>query len=363
MTPVLFDEQIFIMQPAGGGVARYFTELLTAFEQNPDLGITANTRFRYSRNNDLNAKGWARPAPEVLRKPRALYLMNMPWRTVPLRERILHHTYYHKRFLHTGKGAKRVTTVHDMIPEVLPQLFSSNPHLEKREFIRRSDLILCVSEHTKLRLLEHYPDIGAPIVVTPLGVSPWWSEGDQAESQKRGETDRPQLLYVGGRGAYKSFDTVVKALAILNRPDVTLMVVGHSPASSAELSLIESLRLTGQIRFTNASDAQLRDLYRESTAFVYPSIHEGFGLPTLEALASGTRVILSDASVFPEVGGSAVEYFTVSEHESLAWEIQSILDENTQAREACIRRGKEWASNFTWGRTANLTADAYRGIS
>lgn len=360
MSRLYFDEQIFIMQRAGGGIPRYFAELIRAI---PHVAhgqrLEPSPAFRFCRNETLIADGWAAGVPEILSHPKPLFAMNWPARKLVPKNAIVHHTYYHSRFLKCRSDLRRVTTVHDMIPEALPHLFETNPHLEKREFVRRSDLILCVSNHTRDRLLEYYPEISAPIRVTPLGVSRWWFEEQHREVSGTAESYAPYLLFLGSRASYKEFPTLLRAVSHLEYKDLNLVVVGGSPATEDELRLVKDLGLAQRVVFRGATDDQLKDLYKGALAFVYPSLHEGFGLPTLEAFAAGTRVILSSASVFPEVGGEAATYFQVGNSESLATAIQRIASEPTSYRMSRIEAGRARASTYSWRETARLTSEAY----
>ncbi len=352
---VYFDEQIFILQ-RGGGIPRYFAHLIEEMRAKATLsGVSVEPRFWMSRTPYLDSLHFGQMSPEWLARPRILYPLNAPVRLVAKKEAIVHQTYYHKFFLHLPKKSRRVTTIHDMIPEALPELFDTNPHLEKAEYVRRSDLILCVSEHTKKMLLHFMPDVQCPIHVTPLGVSPFWFESLQAPQQMR----EPYLLYVGSRAVYKDFPVLIEAMSQLPRNAPTLLVVGGGPPSSSEMQLIERLKVRDRIKFIGASDEELRSLYAGAQAFIYPSRHEGFGLPTLEAMAAGTAAILANSSVFPEVGGEVAVYFETGNPEDLRRAVLETVNEPAAARQARLIEGRKRAQSFTWATTAERTLEAY----
>lgn len=360
MSHLYFDEQIFIMQRAGGGIPRYFVELIRAIPSvDSEFQFQPSPAFRFCRNETLIADGWAVGVPPMFSHPKPLYALNWWHRRRLSKPSIVHHTYYHSRFLDYPRHLHRVTTVHDMIPEALPHLFRTNPHLEKREFVRRSNLILCVSNHTRERLLEYYPETTAPIRVTPLGVSPWWFEEGSPAIMAADRQIAPYMLFVGSRASYKEFPTLLRAMSLLPDREIGLTVVGGSAPTTGEAQLIEELGLTGRVSFRGASDEELRELYRGAVAFIYPSLHEGFGLPILEAFAAGTRVILAAASVFPEVGGDAAEYFEPANPESLAHVMDSVACEPQLQRQTRIAAGMDRASTYSWSNTARLTAAAY----
>jgi glycosyltransferase involved in cell wall biosynthesis len=352
---VYFDEQIFILQ-RGGGIPRYFAHLIEEMRAIATPSeFSVDPRFWISRTPYLDSLEFGRMSPEWLARPRILYPLNAPSRLLARKTAIVHQTYYHKFFLHLPKKSRRVTTIHDMIPEALPELFDTNPHLEKAEYVRRSDLILCVSEHTKRMLLQFIPDVQCPIEVTPLGVSRFWFETPRATEEVRG----PYLLYVGSRAVYKDFQVLIEAMSQLSRDAPRLLVVGGGPPSSSEMQLMARLNVLDRIDFIGASDEELRSLYAGAQAFIYPSRHEGFGLPTLEAMAAGTVAVLSNASVFPEVGGATAMYFEAGDPDDLCRAILATLNEPAAARQSRLLGGRQRAQAFSWAETARLTAAAY----
>ena len=352
---IYFDEQIFILQ-RGGGIPRYFANLIQELRaQDSSEAVLVEPRFWMSRTPYLEPLHFGRMSPELLAKPRILYPMNLPARVAAKRSAIVHQTYYHKFFLRLPRKSWRVTTVHDMIPEALPQLFDTNPHLEKAEVVRRSDLVLCVSEHTKKMLLHFMPDVQCPVEVTPLGVSDFWFGGHAS-----GPGHDPYLLYVGSRAVYKDFPVLIEAMSLLPEDAPRLLVVGGGSPSASELATISRLNLTDRIEFVGASDEALRRLYAGATAFIYPSRHEGFGLPTLEAMAAGTVTVLANSTVFPEVGGDVALYFETGNPADLSRAILDVVNESSASRKARIDAGRRRALTFTWAATAERTLAGYR---
>jgi glycosyltransferase involved in cell wall biosynthesis len=108
-------------------------------------------------------------------------------------------------------------------------------------------------------------------------------------------------------------------------------------------------------------DDQLPFWYRAADAFVYPSQYEGFGMPALEALASGTPVVTSDVSSLPEAVGDAALLIDPRSPEQIADALVHILND-ADLRAALRQRGLEHARHFTWARTAQVTAGSYRRV-
>src|SRR5262249_37953295 len=124
----------------------------------------------------------------------------------------------------------------------------------------------------------------------------------------------------------------------------------------------EETGLRDQVVFTGYVGAEaLPEIYRAADAFVYPSLYEGFGLPPLEALASGVPVIVSTAASLPEVVGDAGVYVEPHDERALAGAIASVLTSPGQ-REELRARGRTRARQFSWTRAAEATAAVYREV-
>ena len=251
-----------------------------------------------------------------------------------------------------------VVTVYDMTPELFPDLFpKGNPHLRKREYVQRATLVLCISESTRRDLLRVYGSVESPTIVTHLGVShrfapralrPLWCPDKY-------------VLFLGNRGGYKDFRVAIEAFAELapKHRGTALVAVGGGMFTADEEALISRWGLRGQVVQHAASDEELPGMFGGASAFVFPSRYEGFGLPTLEAMACGTPTVLADSSSHPEVGGDAALYFPPGDGSALAAHLSRLLSDDAFRRDLS-ERGIAHAGRFTWRRTATATADAYR---
>lgn len=283
-------------------------------------------------------------------------MLNAPWRY--RKADLIHQTYYHPRFLKVASRTPKAMTIHDMIPERLPDSFRTNPHLAKSEFLRQASLVLCVSEATRNDLLDWMPKLTALVRVTPLGVSSEWWEPDDFNLTR----SQPKILFVGARDGYKDFSVLLDAIDRIGGSTVGLTIVGGGPLNHSELlrlSQIPDLRFE---HHRSISDDALRRLYRESAVFVFPSRMEGFGLPVLESLAAGTVVVTSDADALVEASQGYSMTFARGHVESLADTLQSALDLPERERVQRISEGIAFAKTQTWQRTVKLTAEAYAEI-
>lgn len=355
MTAVGFDAQIFRSQ-SRGGISRYFVELLREFDADPALGVSVSTPFRAVRNEHLLdlAPRRFRPRTRLDAARERLRRSSRPIAGVDL----VHHTYYDPAYLDTG-GRPSVSTVHDMIPELMPEAFTDgNPHRAKHEFVRASDGVICVSETTRRDLMRVYDDVTAAVVVIPHGVGPeFWQPTS-------GPVDLPSryVLFVGKRSGYKDWSVLVAAWAEAGLPDdVELLCIGGGAFTDEERATLAQHGLGSRASQRTVSDAELPGVYAAAELLVFPSRYEGFGIPVLEAFAAGCPVVLADTDCFREVADDAGLFFAPGEPSALAAGIGSVV-RDAAVRARFVESGTLRAKEFTWRRSAELTADFYRQV-
>jgi alpha-1,3-rhamnosyl/mannosyltransferase len=238
-----------------------------------------------------------------------------------------------------GAGCPTVVTIHDLHFERDPSVMGRLDRLTFKTMVprsvRKADHVLAVSERTKRDAVELYGVPADKVTVTPHGVDPAFTPGDG--------THDDFLLFVGAVQARKD---PLAALDVADRIGLPLVVAG--PAKEPELAL--ELRARGADVRGWVDKRELAELYRRAAALVLPSRYEGFGIPVLEAMASGTPVVLSGDEALREVAGDAGIYG------DLAAGVRTALDE----RERYAKAGLERAAHFTWQESARLTADVYR---
>lgn len=367
---IIFDNQIFMNQQRGG-ISRYFVELIRHLPR-VDPQICAPFPGRWATNDHVleAAIASAPPGLPVFRRymrpsaARARALAQMSQRVRKLKKQfqtepsLYHPTYYsQKEFLRDDLPV--VVTVYDMIPELFPEMFVRNPHREKSWFLKRADSIIAISESAARDVRKFFPNLTTPIDVVPLAVdmSHFSLDGDRVDS-----FPRPWVLFVGNRAGYKDFDVLLQAMARDVMREVHVVVLSARGPKSEERATIARLGLEGRVTFVSATDEQLGAFYRGADAFVFPSRYEGFGLPTLEALACGAPTILARSSSHPEVGGDACLYFEPGDADMLAERLTELLSDNA-LRHELRQRGIERTTTFSWERTARLTAAVYRRLA
>jgi glycosyltransferase involved in cell wall biosynthesis len=203
--------------------------------------------------------------------------------------------------------------------------------------VRKADHVLAVSERTKRDIVELYGVPPEKVTVTPHGIDPAFAPGDG--------TNDGYLLFVGAVQARKD---PLAALAAAEAAHVPLVVVG--PEKEPELA--RELRARGADVRGWVEKPELAELYRRAAALILPSRYEGFGVPVLEAMASGTPVVLSDDEALREVAGEAGIYG------ELADSVRRALAD----RERYAQAGVERAARFSWEESARRTADVYRRV-
>jgi glycosyltransferase involved in cell wall biosynthesis len=356
---VALDEQIFAIQPYGG-ISRMFAELAQQFSSGdvPDielLPLSAPIVNRYIlQNSELSKRLHARDA----RNPWTALARYMSRMRLRVDADIVHNTFYLPHGLVPVRGAKRIVTVHDMIPELLPQ---SRRRLDlltlKERYVKSADHIICVSEATKQDLIKVYGPPDAPISIIHHGVDPRF----HPDVPKAAFLPERYVLHVGHRGYYKDADVYFRAFSRLasHDPHLQLLCVGGDGLSDRESKRLVELGIRHRVSQRYLPDEAMASAYAHALAFVFPSHFEGFGLPALEAMACGTPVVLAAATSLPEVGGDAADYFEPGSDEDLASVLGALLNSPDRQQELRLR-GLQRAAQFTWPLAAKRTAEVYR---
>ena len=273
------------------------------------------------------------------------------------------------------RGAKYVVTIHDVIPLILPQFVTLKHHLVVSSALwrvsRQADVVIAPSEVTREDIVRHLGVARDRIVVIPWGCEDRFRPvGDperlEAVRKKYGLPSR-YLLFVSTLEPKKNLVTLLRAFALLraSRPDHDLRLVAAGRKGwlyDDIFEAVDALGLREDVIFTGfVDDDDLPDLYRGALLFVFPSLYEGFGLPILEAMASGIPVIASNTSSIPEVAGDAAMLVDPRNPEAIAEGIARVLsDEGLRAE--LQRRGLARAKEFSWETVAQKTLDVYLAL-
>ncbi len=234
------------------------------------------------------------------------------------------------------RGGVRATTVHDLVPLRLPQLVEPSTrrmHGAKYENAARTcDLVFANSHFTAGEVVELLGVDEERVVVAYPGIDPRFRPDGE-----RADLGGPYVLAVSTLEPRKNLPALVAAFAVLRRqrPELTLVLAGLSGWEDRPLDA-EGVRLLGFVE-----DDELARLYRGASAFAYPSTFEGFGMPVVEALASGTPAVVSSHASLDEASGDAALRADPDDPEAFASALADAL-------ELPRDRGLAHAARFTW---------------
>jgi len=273
-----------------------------------------------------------------------------------------------------------VLTIHDVSYQRHPEWYPYHRDPLRRWFYRRSAAragrVITVSEFSSREIQAAYGIDPLTISVVPHGVGRAFAtpEGAGQRDADRtrvaeaiGASDAPFLLHVGDIHARRDLPVAVKALAALRRRggglgSLRLVLVGTDRGGLAEViraaaseSVADAVVVTSGL-----DDPSLAALYRTAAAFIYPSRYEGFGLPLLEAMASGLPIVAARAGATPEVVGDAAVLVEPGDVAACVTAIDAILAAPDDGMAADLRRrGRQRAMSFTWARAAERTVEVY----
>lgn len=366
---IVFEHQIFTQQ-SYGGISRYFVRLAQGLLA---LGHQVDVVAPIHRNRYLKDLPVARVhGMQLERFPpktgRLFMLANDQFSKLKMRNMgadLLHETYYSAKPVRASVEG-RVITVYDMIHEKFASDFPARDTTskQKRLSVDRADHVICISHSTKNDLCALFDIPEHKVSVVHLGFEKFNQRSDASYVLTAGKAVRPFLLYVGSRGGYKNFDRMLRAVAartaLKNTFDV--LAFGGGAFNATEQALITTLGFAPQaVRQVGGDDTVLGSLYAQASAFVYPSVYEGFGLPPLEAMAHDCPVVTSNSSSMPEVVGNAGAYFDPLDIESQAEAICSVVFDEQRCG-VLIALGRKRLPLFSWGRCALETQSVYQKV-
>jgi glycosyltransferase involved in cell wall biosynthesis len=376
---VLFDHQIFVWQNYGG-ISRYFCELMSRFSHSP--GLDFRVALRYSQNENLRQNSqlnrfWTKrndffsDSLVLSRLQKQIHLnvlnhvfSNQRESVIHLKKEnfdIFHPTYYNPYFLPYLKKRPSVLTIYDMIHEKFPDDFDPLTRKRKKILADNASQIIAISENTKADIMNYLNIPENKIHVTYLATS--LSPNKRGYNEITADTQQlpaHYLLFVGNRPGYKNFAFLIESLLPIFKANANLSLVcsGGGQFSKAEVKLLRSRNLVSRIHYFPADDITLRRLYTHALAFIFPSLYEGFGIPVLEAFSCGCPVLVSNTSSLPEVAGDAAIYFDPLDKQSLTYQIERILSDDS-LRESLIENGFKRSKLFSWEKTAAATKKVY----
>jgi len=297
---------------------------------------------------------------------------------------------------------KFIVTIHDLILIKFPTLRATTLgpwfyKIKKLAYkivitmaVRRAKRIIAVSNFTKNDIIQQFKIKPAKIIVTYEGVKdltlhPAFTPPMTGGARQAGNIKKPYLLYVGNAYPHKNLEGLIKIFQQLiiqisggstsnleveppPNPDIQLVLVGKEDYFYTRLkSYAKSLDLwqenvSSPVIFPGyISDDNLAVLYRKALLYVFPSFYEGFGLPSLEAMANGCPVVSSNQTSLPEILGQAAIYFDPNNEDEMLKQIQNLIN-NKNLRQELVSRGYEQIKKYSWLECAKKTLEIYKNI-
>ena len=354
---LVLDNIIFELQKSGG-ISVVWYELLTRLLQSSSMDIqfidnpeTDNYLRRRLTIGDQRIIGRSR----CVSITRAL-----PVR-VDLRQPFVFHSSYYRYC--TNPLAVNVSTIHDFTNEIFGKGIKKQVHSwQKFRALRKSDYIICISEHTKKDLRCFLPDIAEErIRVIYNGVSDDYHVIEHLQEKDLQVLPFPEgsyVLFVGSRADYKNFDLVVRCVA---QSQYHLVIVGPE-LTEKELELLKSCMAADRYKQMHGVPNQMLNvLYNRALCLAYPSSYEGFGIPVVEAQKAGCPVIAYDATSVKEIAGNSS--FLMSELSDRCFMEKLRLLKSREVVEETRSQGIVNARRFTWDVMYQSYAHLYEEIA
>jgi len=315
------------------------------------------------------------PNVQCVSMPRKSALARLGWQLALLRRK------YRIDLLHVQDRMPLLTfgacavTIHDTLFETHPQFFTKQfvrmARFTGRRSVKKAALLMTVSEFSRKEIARLYGVDPLRITITGNGVnlgrfhpvaadgSDEWNGADLVRAL--GAEPGEYLLTVGRLEPRKNHLNLVRAYALLGAPRPPLLVVGQRDFEHDEVFVeVEKLGLAREITFLErVADAELPALVRHARVFVYPSFAEGFGMPVLEAMASGVAVVTSDTTALAEVSANAALTVDPNDPRVLAGAIEQLLVD-AGLRRRLVALGLEVAARHRWDTAAKALLGAFR---
>ena len=271
---------------------------------------------------------------------------------------------------------KKVVTVHDMVYKAFPETVRGRTRfmLESglKRSMKRADIIVTDSEFSKSEIIRYFPQHRDKIRVVPCGVDlekfrPCEDPGRISAVKESLGIEGDYFLYLGTIEPRKNLERLIAAYAAFLKkagaeaPKLVL-AGGKGWLDSGIYSRVEKLGLTDTVIFTKYVPSEdMTPLMCGATAFVFPSLYEGFGMPPLEAMACGVPVLTTAEASLPEVTGKCAVICDAYDIKSIAQGLYRLCTDEALRKELSLK-GRERAKGFTWERSAGMLMDIYREL-
>lgn len=268
---------------------------------------------------------------------------------------------------------KVIPVVHDVVAFLFPQSHSKKAvfveRLTLKRALKKAYKVFVVSENTQNDLIKLFKYPKSSIVEVPCAPHSIYGEEpnpqDKAKIFQKYQLPEKYILGVGTLEPRKNFSTLIKSFVIVKRkfPEYKLVIVGKKGWRYQDLNKqVKKYQLEKEVIFTGyMKDDELHHLYYGAEVFVFPSLYEGFGIPPIEAMASGCPVIASNTASLPEVIGDAGLLIDPKNSIKIADAIIGLI-ENPQLRKTLVEKGFHRSQRFTWAESAQIVLNEFKTI-
>lgn len=294
------DRQAFTIQKYGG-ISRYFSDLYQGLLKEP--GVDVGLLFSHHRNAYLQQRCIGKCLHPLAAKYYLKAMLKGNFNVRLAKNKDIHHsTYYLGQPKKIDGDAKLVSTLYDMIPELMPKFFKRYPHANKLKWFEESDLIISISDSAASDLVYIRPDLSNKIRRIHL-YSAFTPNSRQTKPKSMQRDFRPYILFIGNRGNYKNANMLMRAFAASkpSQHDYKLIFAGGGVFTRDELATISILGIGNYVQQLDVTDSELWYLYMNSKSILVPSIAEGFSLPLVEGLVADVPIVCSDIPVHREI--------------------------------------------------------------
>ncbi len=364
------------------GIARYVRNLYFCLEKEqaarigyfigretaPVMPVQNSTATRLLKREQLGRL----PSPLLC----SLRVANWFWHEHCLRRDILTdggYNIYHETGFFPPDLRGRLPVVHTVYDLSLRRYAHTHPRVRVcyyEFFIKRrlshATHVLAISEYVRQEILDEFRLDPQMVTTVPLAPDPHFSP--QAKEQvditlARLGVPRDYILFAGTLEPRKNLKLLIEALPLM-RQEVALVLAGASGwGDKSWRKALPALGLDRRVFISgHVSDEDLACLYTGASAFVYPSLYEGFGLPILESMACGCPVVCANTSCLPETAGGAAVLVSPHDPEELAAALDHIVEDDVY-RQGLIKLSLERAAGFSWEQTARQTMAVFKSVS
>jgi glycosyltransferase involved in cell wall biosynthesis len=273
-----------------------------------------------------------------------------------------------------SKTIKTVITVHDLVSYLFPANHNLKAviieRLTLRRALKKAGSVFVVSENTKRDLLKKFNYPENQVHITYCAASEFFKEKVSAEEleefRKKMKYPNNFILAVGTLEPRKNLSTLIRSFATIKKwfPEYKLIIAGKKGWKYKQIQeTLAKYSLENEVIFPGyLKDDELRKTYKLAKVFVFPSLYEGFGIPPLEAMASGCPVVSSNVASLPEVVQEAGMLVDPRNPYKFAEAVSSII-ENEQIRESLIERGYQQADKFHWKQSAKKAVEVFNSLA